>query len=228
MTSFHRSTVFSCLMFCLAIGAEAQVYDASNDFSIANNPNGVWSYGFTDTLSSNLILDTVSIADPRGIDAWVGNRAGDGNPSVTHNRTNDPVIVGSVTWLPNQIILHPGPSGEYSTIRWTVPATGRFTFDAGFIGQDGATTDVHILKNGVSLFSDSINGYGNAKSYFETLSFETNDLIDIKVGFGGNAFFSDSTGVRARITAVPAPGALITLLIGAVPGAAVLLRRRRK
>ena len=33
---------------------------------------------------------------------------------------------------------------------------------------------------------------------------------------------------NVRITAVPAPSTLITLLIGAVPGAAVLLRRRRK
>jgi len=47
-------TMVRCLLAVLVVTmvcktSTAQIYDAVNDFSVANNPNGVWSYG---TLSS--------------------------------------------------------------------------------------------------------------------------------------------------------------------------------
>ena len=41
---------------CFASLAQAAVYDVANDFSIASNPNGVWTYGSENALGDALTL----------------------------------------------------------------------------------------------------------------------------------------------------------------------------
>ena len=47
------------------------VYDAAADFSPTNNPNGVWSYGWSSSLGSTFNLD-VSSTTVDGLDFWEG------------------------------------------------------------------------------------------------------------------------------------------------------------
>jgi hypothetical protein len=192
--------------------ASAQLYDAAADFSLSSNPNGAWRYGFSETLGSAFLLDTANKSDPAGIvDAWLGNRWQDGNPVVSHNRTNTTVALSTVVWQPYQLIQHPGPSGEISVLRWTAPTSGQYRIDAGFIGQDvvGTTTDVHVLLNDVSLFDGAVDGYQNATSFTSTRILSAGDRVDFAVGVGSDGSFGfDSTGVSARLTAVPAPAAV--------------------
>ena len=53
--------------------AQAVVYDAAKDFSVASNPNGVWSYGYETSLGSNLQLYDVG---PDTIDGIPGLERG--------------------------------------------------------------------------------------------------------------------------------------------------------
>lgn len=56
------ATFFAIGNFFLAVSAslEPSIHDVSKDFSIASNPNGVWSYGWKSTFSNDFNLFTLS------------------------------------------------------------------------------------------------------------------------------------------------------------------------
>src|SRR5207249_9776544 len=95
--------------------------------------------------------------------------------------------------------LSSGKRGQYSVIRWTAPAAGTYAITGSFSGVDSATTDVAILHGSNQLFSGNINGQGSAApfSFFESV--QAGESIDFTVGFGGNGFFNDATGLDVQI-----------------------------
>lgn len=189
---------------------QQQSGDVATDFSRTNNPNGVWSYGWTPNLRSPFIMCN----DPRvreGLDSWCGNRAPDGNPGVYFNATGSPIVLCTTTRLePGQFALHPGPAGEYALVRWTAPETGNISIASVFTGLNfvgPTTTDVHILLNDRSIFDNFVEGFGDDSA----VRFNTNfaviqgDTIDFAVGFGRNrTYYHDTTGLAATI-ALTAP-----------------------
>jgi hypothetical protein len=181
------------------------VYDAATDFSPIHNPNGAWSYGWSSTLGSTFNIDQV----PRhygGLDDWESALPLRGN--VIHNGTDMPQYITERTavYQPGQLGQHPGIDGEYSLIRWTAPANGSISIASTFSGTDfvgPTTTDVHVLRNGISLFDGIVNGYGptSSRSFTGNLTITTGDTIDFAVGDGpdGNYYY-DNTGIAATIS----------------------------
>ncbi|MCE9558032.1 MAG: PEP-CTERM sorting domain-containing protein [Armatimonadetes bacterium] len=206
-----------------ALAASSFGSDAAADFSLASNPNGVWTYGWSSTLAGPLTLcGTTATLGP--IIQWRGDMAADGNPSLFKNTTGSTIVSGTVTLSAFQLALHPGPNGEYSILRYTAAAAGLYSVSAGFIGQDATTTDVHVLLNGVSIYDNTVSGFGNSNAYAGTQSLLAGDTVDVRVGYGSNgSFFYDTTGVDFQVSAVPEPASLLALGLGAV----ALLRRRR-
>lgn len=197
--------------------AYSVTFNAANDFSDASNPNGVWQYGFSTTLGGTFTLYT-SNSDPdfppTSLDVW--NRPTFANPSVFHNFTSNQFNFFTVSLAPNQLAFHPGPNGEYSIVRWIAPQSGNYSLATTFSGADvvGTTTDVHILRNNTSLFSGSIVGFGNTRSFSSNLSLAEGDILDFAVGFGGNGYSADSTGLSVIITSentpsVPEPSSVL-------------------
>jgi hypothetical protein len=182
------------------------IFDVAADFSPTNNPNGVWSYGWSQTLGSTFVLDTVhQIKD--GLDEWVPV---DGGPGVYHNGTPDPIISnGTVLVQPGEFGMHPGATGEYSVVRWTAPEDGVISLATMFFGQDfvgPTTTDVHILHNGSSFFDGIVNGFGpgSGPSFARSLAVSAGDAVDVAVGYGPDGNYNnDSTGVAATIAYTP-------------------------
>lgn len=206
-----------------AFAASSFGSDAAADFSLASNPNGVWTYGWSTTLGGPVTLD-LTTATSGSIIQWRGDLAGDGNPSLFKNTSGSTVVSGTVTLAPFQLLMHPGPGGEFSVLRYTATAAGLYSVNAGFIGQDSTTTDVHVLLNGVSFYDNTVTGFGNSNAYAGTQSLLVGDTLDVFVGYGSNgSFYNDSTGVDFRVSAVPEPASLLALGLGAV----ALLRRRR-
>jgi len=197
--------------------------DVAADFSSTDNPNGVWRYGWTQTLGSPLNLST----SPRirdGVDQWRGDLAEDGNPAAYHNGTAGVILVGGgARFEPGQFGLHPGPDGEFAVVRFTAPAAGTASITAEFRGQDttGTSSDAHVLFNGVSLFDAFVEGNGDfsAVPVDRTLALNKGDTIDFAVGFGSNGtFFGDSTALAAliQLNPVPEPGTLTLLTLGVI------------
>lgn len=217
----------------------AITFDAAADFSVTNNPNGVWQYGWSSTLGSDFNLYTSAGIDA-GLNFWrYPPITYLGAPAVWHNGTGSLIENGTVSTQAGQMAFHPGPNGQYSIVRWTAPETGNYSLATAFAGADfvgPTTTDVHVLHNSTSLFNDFVNGFGtpSAKSFASTLSVVAGDTIDFAVGFGNGNFYFDSTSLAATISTatppenVPEPASTLSLLALGVFGAGSLHKRKQQ
>jgi len=205
--------MFICLASSLSV-APAAMYDVAADFSATNNPNGPWTYGWSSTLTSALDLYSYS-TDDRSLNVWSDSVSGS-PPSVVHNGTTSDITLHpeEITWQAGQFALHPGANGEYSHARWTAPYAGTLHIDAMFTALAGATTDVHVLHNGGSLFDGLVDSSHNASWSSTNISFGMGDTIDFAVGFGTGGYGYDTTGLSATIYAVPAPAGVLLGWLG--------------
>ena len=96
----------------------------------------------------------------------------------------------------------------YGISRWKAPQSGTYVIKVSFFSADinlGATTDVHVQRNHVSLFDGDVSGIGSVQNYFSGtggIALNAGDVIDLAVGPNGN-LTSDSTGVDATIQVLP-------------------------
>jgi hypothetical protein len=212
--------------------ARADVFDVAKDFSIGSNPNGVWSYGYSTTLTGPLTLNAESLTIS-GVEFWRTNLSL-GAPASFYNPTSSVVAITSDLLQPNQFGFHPGPADQFEKARLTVPTAGTYSITGAFSGTDtgGTTTDVHILLNGVSIFDGAVNGFGpsSGPSFSLTRALGVNDTLDFAVGFGSDGnFFADGTGLAAQIAlaSVPEPSPLVLAGLGMLLIGGISVARRR-
>lgn len=236
-------TLVLSLALC-ALATAARAYDPVADFSIVSNQNvaGFWSYGQTATLGGAFtLLPNAELANPfnANIESWRGGAAGFGGgfPTIAHNKSLVTQTFLTVTHPADELLFHPGPSGERAVLRFIAPTTATYRFQGLFTGRDSApaTTDVSILLNSLSgapLFTAGINvsGGGNTAAFDITRVLTAGDTIDFSVGYGNSFYGNDSTGLKfGAFTTVssnaPEPATLSLGLLGLAPLA--LLARRR-
>lgn len=220
---------------CSAEASSATTYDAAADFSIGSNPIGVWSYGYSGTVGGSFTLYTNSgntvLGNPPDFTAWFAT-----NSETTVNETpfaarNEAATTPTSGFVmpPGGLGLHPGPdaNNEYSIVRWMAPDSGIYNVAAAFVdrnftdpifGPRGATTDVHVLLNDVSLYDAIIDrdGWGLGPPGFAAqLLLSSGDRIDFIVGRGENdTFISDVTGLEATLQFVPEPSTKTLIALG--------------
>ena len=134
------------------------------------------------------------------LDIW--HSEGGREPWATLNPSAQPVETPfKFIWPPRQVALHPGPHGEYSVVRWTVPKADRYAVAATFTGLARATTDIHILHNSRSKFDGllTIGGSPNTATHTSELALAKGDTLDFVVGWGNANYGSDSTALTATI-----------------------------
>ena len=152
--------------------AHAQTYLAAGDFSATNNPNGVWGYGYENTLGGAFNIYVNQYASPvASIKGWNQN-FGSNDPLVQKNFGSTQNGYGDIVLQPGQLMFHPGPSDQFSIVRFTAPKAGSYSLSSGFtpVTTDGTTTDVHVLKEGTSLFAGNVSGTYNAPTSAPTFS----------------------------------------------------------
>ena len=212
-----RIVAFTALLglAVVAMPGAASAYDVAGDFSLGSNPNGAWSYGWSTTIGSAFNLDptnTTSAYGQNGLLAWFDVPEDFGSESVVYNSTASPLFIGGhTTFQPGQLALNPGLTGHDAIARWTAPSSGVFNVAATFSGLStiGDTADVHVLKNGTSIFDSAVNCTPSPTSYSGTLNLTLGDTIDFIAGFGNNGNNHDDTTVlSATVVAVPEPGTL--------------------
>jgi len=221
MSSLKKSVLTSTFttLLCLvavALPPAALAYDAAAEFSTNSNPNGVWSYGWSTTLGSAFNLDTSNTAAAfglNGLGGWLANQPPTGGPTVLRNTTANPILLAPfTTYQAGQLALNMNGS-QYAVLRWTAPSAGQFSLAATFSGLStapgGDSADVHIQRNGVSIFDSTVIGSPSPTSFSGTLTLALGDHIDFAVGFGPNGNdHEDTTGLTATIVAVPEPSTL--------------------
>lgn len=194
----------------------------SNVSPTGANPDGPWSYGWSQTLGGTFTSHTQYLTAPRsnqidftGMVAWSSGLNGiELNPAMYFNPSYAPDSIATsgdagAPWViaARQVIIHPGPASQYSVVRWTARMAGAISVHATFSGaaQPPAmtTTDVHVQHDGKDLTggTGSLNVNGGTNLFDATLQLTViaGDTIDFAVGDGGNTYLSDSTGISASI-----------------------------
>ena len=213
MSLLKKTKIMLMAAFILGIAAKpsfSAIFNVASDFSLTNNPNGAWRYGWSSSLESNFNLYSNSGKFTPTIDSWYYSTKA-WPPSVLHNSTaTEDNSHPTITYQPNQLGFHPGYYGEYSIVRWIAPEAATYSLATMFTGLDyigPTTTDVHVLHNNIVLFSNLINGFGasSTKSFATAGTVQAGDTIDFAVGYGSNqTYWYDSTGLDATISTTPA------------------------
>jgi len=186
--------------------ATAQTYDAVRDFSLAANPNGVWSYGSLTKLGAPLTLYTVPDTNCfPGLTLSVWHGSGPCHtPYVNHNDSNQTICFETICVPPKYLLLDIGNSGQgpfMTAVRWTAPQSGTFTIYGKVEGLDWAgptTTNFREVYNtNKQLLIRVIDTYGVPFSFQHTMLVNAGDTIDFIVDMGNDkSYCCDSTGIQ--------------------------------
>ncbi|MGB9195409.1 MAG: hypothetical protein WCB53_00640 [Terriglobales bacterium] len=215
------------VMFLTLLAQGQTTFDLSADFSLQNNPNKTWQYGYSATNSlapEQFRIDKqVEMSGPIGFwhpDANAGPGPGY-YPYVAFNTTKQSQAWPSPNgWVVRggEVAMEASNSGQYSLVRFIAPVSGTYKISAQFTGVHvWSTTDVHVLHNGASLFDADIDGYGGDATfrkiqgtspmtkYSGQIELKANDAVTFAVGYGENKTNSgDTTGLFAQVVLVGA------------------------
>lgn len=222
-TASVRTAVVGIILACLGPVSYAADYDLTLDFSTANNPNGAWSFGLRDTLSSAFqLFDSLVTTEGGDIERWV--KTGYGNiPLIAKNvsSTNYFGVPGG------SVFAHPGNGNEFVEVRFTAPGPGNFSINAQFFAGDAGNTDVLVaLNDDIAMPLFIASSTGSDPQFITDVDLDAGETLGFIIGADGERSF-DSTPIAIKIssTAVPEPASAM-LMAGASMIAA--FRRRRK
>jgi hypothetical protein len=201
--------------------AYGATWDVTADFSITNNPNGAWSYGYgpVGLGSFTLFTDTGTF----GYEFWdiSGNPAGE--IPLAGKNTSSTTAFGVA---PGEFFLHPYAGDQALAVaRWTAPSAGTFPISGSFGTGNTGDMSYYIYQNSILLYS-SIDDPDNYTFSFSP-SLLAGDTISFAVGpnTAGGTFISGSTPLSATI--VPLPPSVLLLSSGLLGLGAVGWRRRK-
>jgi hypothetical protein len=222
--------VVAMTVFALSLGghARAQSYNAVNDFSVASNPNGAWSYLYSTPFPS--LLPTGRDCIVTGLECWFSGLPEPNSVTIAKNTTASTLSYETIVQSPN--VLEMDPESHAVILQFTVPAAGTYSIAGDFTGIDTSENShpVAILDDGTSIFSGTIANFGGKDPFNLTEMLNVNDRVDFEVmtGTGGSCTYCYlSTGLDATLTVpgIPEPATVVLFSFGLV-GLGVIRRRR--
>lgn len=210
-----------------ASAGAADIFDATADYSITNNPNGVWSSGYKSTLSSAFVVYDQTGYVANSYSYWNSSTASNQEPigamNFYKNFSNAPIYGLD----PNMIALHPGPLNQYSILRFTAPKTASYYLQLQFFAGNTGDTDGYAILNDNSanplFYAITTNPSPTFSSF---LNLNLGDFVDVVVGSKGDYYYG-TTPITVVFTeqAVPEPQSVMLGLFAA--GAMAAITRRR-
>ena len=186
------------------------IYDASGDYNAgynaATNPNGAWSYGYTQSLTGAVTLYADAGVLPYGsnFDIWYDPTFGLHDPLVYKNNGGN-YQDSNIAIPAGALIVHggtPTSNNDFSNVIFTAPTAGEYSLSTTFTGAQigGELASVNVLDDGATLFSSSVV-YGQSQSYSKTLNLAAGETIDFAVGYvDQNPENGDSVQLQATFT----------------------------
>ena len=202
------------LTICLTAAVAMPVARANNivlDFSNTNNPNGVWSYYYGTSSTTQTEYTSSQGGTPiASLPSWYN---GGGVPDAIYmvqNTTGSTVNYLTISDPTGTLWLDPE---EYSVaVVFTAPAAGTYNIEGDFLGIDTGENShpVEILLDGTAIYSNTISSYGEDDSFNFSKSLNAGDTLSFYVGTGsaGCSYCNLSTGLDGTVTAAA---------VGAVP-----------
>ncbi|MBI2841825.1 MAG: carboxypeptidase regulatory-like domain-containing protein [Armatimonadetes bacterium] len=163
---------------------------AGREYSLQNNPSGVWSYGYRTSWP-----DPFTLMTEHGIFGWVASIPGD-------------YLTIGAGYSADIVKMHPGKTGGVAVVRFAAPQTGVYTIQGSFGGENQWTSSTAYVKHtrpssSATLFSTDCTGT-TGSSFYLTRACSAGEFIDFAVDYGPNLDYnSDATNLTATITLVP-------------------------
>lgn len=229
--SLLLGAVLSFAFLPAPIVSAAAVYDATAAFvepssGALANPNGVWSYGHTQTKTGGVTLFTTaqyftqSNAFGFSITGATGNPAH--VPNILKAKQN---IAGAAI---GQLAMHSGlDPNEFAALVFTTPTAGLYNLGITWGAGNSGAVSVYAFRSGsltalVDITGTTVGGFLPTT----TLSLAAGETVQLRIGRAGG-ISSDQTPVTMTLTAVPEPTSIAILGAGAC-GLLGFIRRRRK
>lgn len=222
-----RGIIVCAILFSALLPQRAKadtVYNLSDDFSTISNPNGPWQYGWVSTIGGSLTLFDEVLYPSYGGDRWNDSTISNTYwiPQVWKNNSTETLFY----WVaPGDVMLHPGPSGELATVRFTAPVDGTYSLSGHFNSYNRAYMTKYVYSSStLGLLLSETNSWYNDFS-IPDLAMQAGSFLDFVVGPTlWNSIAGGDTILSLNITgsfdnpnppvATPEPGTLMLLGIG--------------
>lgn len=182
-----------------------QSFDPATSFESGwitrSNPNGVWSYGF-----SNGFMGAISLYNKtrqNGINGpntqfWLSSEANHNtSPAVEFNNgpaNND----GNIDLLRNELLLVAGVDGQYSDLVFSAPVSGEYSINGNFRGaQFDIGTVVGVVAGGKIVFQSKVISDRQIIPFSIRVGLKAGEAAVFSAGPGGG---SQNTGLAVTIT----------------------------
>lgn len=257
MSAINRIFAVLLVVAVMATSATAQTYNAGANMlaNVGSNPNGVWRYGWAPTTTGPFTLFTNPDLQGPGnvLQGWNLNNGGccGSLPHVIVN-TGAPLAYPDGVIGTGEIAIHPdGSAGggfaneEKGVVRFTAPTTNSYSVNAFFEDVNACCgtnnnpspgVDVHIVRNAVSIFDDSISresggidplNLPTSTSFSGVVFLNAGDTLDFVVGTNGQ-LYGDETRFNAVIATLPEPTSVFAWVVVGLGVCACGWRRARR
>jgi hypothetical protein len=174
-------------------------WNAVQNFSLASNPAGAWTYGYEPTPGGTFTADTVVGNLFTDCSGWYDGQGFPNGPIVALNSSLYSHQYLTVI-VPNDM-LYLGAQTDAAVVRWTAPVSGRYWIFGQFQGLDLdlPNVSVDVYQDGTtSLFSGSLTSFGFYLDFdLSGLTLKAGSTIDFIV-YSTDASY-DNVGLTATI-----------------------------
>lgn len=237
---FIAGSILSTISYAGSVSS----WDAYNDFSIVNNPNGAWAYGYS--LNNSPAFAFVPFTNGGVIashNTWGFPVAEYGSlelwtdpsiivPLVSRNPTGVDMNGTWGNYAANCLNLHSGygtVEGPMPVVQWTAQQTGAINVAGSFFASlnQNPTVDGYVIHNGSIIWTGGLSPDPYTQPFLLDLNVNAGDTLAFAIGNRGS-HGADLTSFNATINAVPEPASIALLSSGLIGIAAATRRKRMK
>jgi len=203
-----------------------------------NNPNGAWSYGYRNTVSSTDFSLFPEMTDASWYwgtaDVLMWTLPSATFSGVNKNFTGATLRSVDITFPVDELLLHPGFDGNFAIVRWTAPEDGLYHLGTTFTSRyDPGDNEIYVVVDGSSVFHDTVHGPSidpsqQSTTYTATLFLDSGTTIDFLVGETATHWLGGACGFTAQVSEIPEPSTLVFLGVGAISLLGYVWRRRKR